>query len=134
MLKVPTPRILTWSANLDNPIGAEYILEERAAGERLGRLWYLWPMESKLEIISEVVQIEQQLACTVFNKLGCIYFEADMPTGETISTTPMLPSPSTDKYRLGPLVMEKLWRGDHQNPNLNRGPCKCSPYLQPLTD
>lgn len=125
MLKVPTPRILTWSADRHNPVGAEYIIEERAAGERLGGLWYQWAMDNKLGVISEIVRIEQRLASTAFERSGCIYFEADMPTGETISTMPLLPKSKTDKYRLGPLVNEKLWRGDDGNSDPERGPCKC---------
>ena len=124
VLKVPTPRIIDWSAESDNPVGAEYILEERATGERLGKLWYQYSMDSKFEIISEIVEIEQRLARTAFEKSGCIYLETDMPTGETISTNPELPSSKTHGYKLGPLVGNKFWRGDSRSFNPDRGPCK----------
>ena len=126
VLKVPTPRILTWSAKSDNPVGAEYILEERAPGERLGNSWYQWPMDSKFGIISEIVEIERRLACTTFNQSGCIYFETDIPTGEMISTAQELSSSKTDRYRLGPHVADKLWRDDSGSSSPDRGPCKWS--------
>lgn len=132
MLKIPTPRILTWSANPDNPIGAEYIIEESAVGECLDTLWYEWPGDNKLGIISEVVQIEQRLASTAFEKAGCIYFESDMLTGEEISTMPELHNSTTDRYRMGPLIMDKLWRGGYGDSDSDRGPCKWSPFFRPL--
>ena len=131
-MKIPTPRILAWSADQGNPVGAEYIIEERAAGERLGGLWYQWPLGCKLGIISEIVQIQQRLASTAFNTSGCIYFEADMPTGDKILTTPLLPTLETDRYRLGPLVMEKLWRDRCGKFDADRGPCKWSPCVLPV--
>ena len=32
-----------------------------------------------------------------------------MPIGEKISTMPELHSSETDRYRMGPLIMDKLW-------------------------
>lgn len=124
VLEIPIPRILAWSADSNNSVGAEYIIEEKAMGERLGGLWYQWPMDSKLGIISEIVLIEQRLASFAFKISGCIYFEADMPSGEKLSTTPALPGPKTEKYRMGPLVTDKLWRDKHVNTNSDRGPCE----------
>ncbi len=36
-------------------------------------------MRFKLEMISQIVEIERQLASTKFVKSGCIYFKDDIP-------------------------------------------------------
>lgn len=35
----------------------------------MGRLWYQWPVVSKLGIISQIVEIERRLAATAFKQV-----------------------------------------------------------------
>lgn len=129
-LHIPTPYVIAWSANRNNPVGAEYILEEKAPGKPLGGLWYQWPMKFRLDMISQVVEIERQLASTKFSKTGCIYFKDDIPDdvsgGNDLVTSPLLPSSVLDRFTLGPLVSSGMWRGDRNSMNMNRGPCEIS--------
>ncbi|KIM97540.1 hypothetical protein OIDMADRAFT_204366 [Oidiodendron maius Zn] len=131
VLNIPTPRIISWSADQNNPVGAEYILEEKAPGKPLGSLWYQWPMKDRLKLISQIVEIERQLTSTKFTQSGCIYFKGDIPENMSIdcklvSHVP-LQSSELDRFRLGPLTSSGLWRGDRAGMNMNRGP-----YNKPL--
>ncbi|KAK2766152.1 hypothetical protein FQN54_007668 [Arachnomyces sp. PD_36] len=130
-LNIPTPRIIAWSADRNNSVGAEYILEEKAPGVPLGSLWYQWPMESKLAMISQVVGIEHQLASVQFSKIGCIYFKHDVPGGmsggQSFTTDPPLPPSILDRFTLGSLVSEGMWRSDRASMDMKRGP-----YTSPL--
>ncbi|CAM5998866.1 unnamed protein product [Sphagnum balticum] len=61
VLDIPTPRIIAWSAQKTNSVGAEYILEERARGQPLWTLWQDWnrlPIIARFGIIRQVVEIE----------------------------------------------------------------------------
>ncbi|KAM5454352.1 hypothetical protein MaudCBS49596_002370 [Microsporum audouinii] len=84
VLDIPTPRIIAWSADQSNPVGAEYILEEKAPGTPLGMLWYQWKMKFRLEMIDQIIQIEGRLASTKFSKIGCIYFSDDFPVNQPL--------------------------------------------------
>jgi hypothetical protein len=129
VLHIPTPRIIAWSADRNNPVGAEYILEEKAPGKPLGSLWYQWPMKFKLEMISQIVEIERQLASTKFLKSGCIYFKGDIPDtfNDNRLITSVPPHSSVlERFTLGPLVSSGLWRGDRAAMDMNRGPCESS--------
>ncbi|KAM5499806.1 hypothetical protein McanMca71_006150 [Microsporum canis] len=136
VLNIPIPRIIAWSADQSNPIGAEYILEEKAPGTPLGMLWYQWKMKSRLEMIDQIIQIEGKLASTKFSKIGCIYFSDDFPDktpgGCILSTSSSLPSSVLERFTLGPLVSSDLWRGDRASMNLNCGPCKDPFQLWPF--
>lgn len=85
-------------------------------------------MEFKLEIISQIVEIEHQLASTKFTKSGCIYFKDDVP--ENMSRdgilVPGMPfhSSELERFVLGPLNSSGLWRHDRAAMNMNRGPCE----------
>ncbi|KAG4435755.1 hypothetical protein IFR05_008769 [Cadophora sp. M221] len=122
---IPTPRIIAWSAQKTNSVGAEYILEERARVQPLWTLWQDWdrlPMIARFGIIRQVVEIERKLTDTNFKHCGCIYFEADVPHGERLITT-RTTSPSTlERFRMGPLVSMDHWRKEKATMDLNRGP------------
>ncbi|RFU30085.1 hypothetical protein B7463_g6233, partial [Scytalidium lignicola] len=121
-LNIPTPRILAWCADQNNPVGAEYILEEKAPGVPLGSLWYQWPMKFKLQMIQQIVEIEQQLTSTKFMKSGCIYFKGDIPISTALVTKPPLRSSLLERFTLGPLVSSGLWRGHRAGMDMHRGP------------
>ncbi|RDL42516.1 Uncharacterized protein BP5553_02495 [Venustampulla echinocandica] len=126
VLNIPTPRIISWSADRNNPVGAEYILEEKAPGRPLGSLWCQWPMKFKLEIMEQIVEIEQRLASTKFVKSGCIYFRDDiaeeMSSDNAIITSMPWNLSLLKRFKLGPLVFSDPWRGDRTHMGMNRGP------------
>ncbi len=99
-------------------------------GQPLGSLWYQWPMKSRLEMVSQIVEIERQLASTTFVKSGCIYFRDDIPedmsSDNAIITSVSLHPSVLERCKLGPLVSSGLWRGDRARMDMNRGPCESS--------
>lgn len=79
MFDFPVPRILSWSTNsANNSVEAEYIIEEKAPGVRLGSVWKQWPRNLKLQLITQVVDLEKRLTSITFDKHGCIYFKRDL--------------------------------------------------------
>jgi hypothetical protein len=135
-LKLPTPRIYAYSWDAHNPVGAEYIIEERARGKPLGSLWYQWPTESCFSLVTQLVDLETKLTSVSFQKHGCIYYRKDLekkglriydlearilsPDG----STELLNTAVTDEFVLGPLTEARLWEGERATLNLDRGPCK----------
>lgn len=87
-------------------------------------------MKFKLEMISQIVEIERQLASTKFVKSGCIYFRDDIPedmcSDNAIITSVPLDSSVLGRFKLGPLVSSGLWRGERADMDMNRGPCESS--------
>jgi len=87
-------------------------------------------MRFKLEMISQIVEIERQLASTKFMKSGCIYFKDDIPENmsseNAIITSMSLQSSVLERFKLGPLVSSGLWRGDRAGMDMDRGPCEIS--------
>ncbi|KAK2805490.1 hypothetical protein FQN51_000316 [Onygenales sp. PD_10] len=129
VVNVPIPRVFAWSCDPANPVGAEYIIEEKAAGTRLGSLWHNWPRKSKLRVIEQVCKIEHGLTTTRFTKHGCLYFKQDLPTSLKEQNGPLLvePLPSVqstdlDRYVIGPLVSAELWSSGREDMDLDRGP------------
>ena len=127
VLNISIPRIITWSANRSNAVGAEYIIEEKAAGEPLGSLWKsldTLAMRDRMAIVDEVLGIEKRLTSMKFVRSGCIYFREDIPNSEPLQTDPPLPSQIADRFTMGPFVSNEYWSGQKAGMDLDRGPCK----------
>ena len=135
-LRLPTAKIYAYSCNPDNPVGAEYIIEEKISGVPLARVWYSWPKESKLALVAQLVECEKQMMSVCFLKHGCIYYKKDLEdkgiTAHALEARMLLPTgpsevlSSTDEFALGPLNRTILWQNERSTMDLERGPCKLS--------
>ncbi|KAI9837816.1 MAG: hypothetical protein M1819_006750 [Sarea resinae] len=137
LFNVPVPRVLAWSSDAaNNLVEAEYIIEEKAPGVRLGALWNQWPRELKLELIRQVVDIENILTTIPFPKHGCIYFKDDLRSLTGDAENLNIKSASTgalERFSIGPLVSTDLWTGTRGDMRLDRGPwLDPSEYTQAL--
>jgi hypothetical protein len=59
-------------------VGAEYVIEEKAAGEPLGSLWYGWDMDSRHELAAQLINFNIKLTSVSVSSHGCIYFKKDL--------------------------------------------------------
>jgi hypothetical protein len=79
-LDLPVPHIYASSSDPLNPVGAEYVIEEKTAGKPLGSLWYSWDMDSRHELVAQLINFNIKLPSVSFSSHGCIYFEKDLAT------------------------------------------------------
>ncbi|KAI1932580.1 hypothetical protein LOZ65_000569 [Ophidiomyces ophidiicola] len=68
------PKVLGYSANTDNSVGAEYILLEKVNGTPLGV-----SDKQRLKILMELVQLEAKLFVVQLPASGSIYYCHDLP-------------------------------------------------------
>lgn len=68
VLKLPVPRVFGWSSNSSNPVEAEYILMEEAKGTQLNESWTTMSLDTKIEVVSRIVDIEKKLLSVVFSQ------------------------------------------------------------------
>ena len=131
---IPVPQVYEWSSNASNQIGAEYILEEKAAGQPLGSLWESIPVSTKLYIVDQIVDMEKNLASFAFSRHGCIYYASDLQSTsckyELIETQRDYPSKSTagendplSSFAIGPSASPIFWEKQKATMKLDRGPC-----------
>ncbi len=116
-----------------NPVGAEYIIEEKAGGKPLGSLWYQWQTQSRLDLVTQLVDFETKLTSVTFRRHGCIYYKNDLEKkglpvydleAESLLADGLARRPVLEGFALGPLTEARLWDGEKLMMNLDRGPCK----------
>ncbi|OBT59176.1 hypothetical protein VE04_00660 [Pseudogymnoascus sp. 24MN13] len=73
-MDLPVPGVYSWSSNIFNPVGAEYIVMEKAGGVPLFQLWAKMTQLSKLELIKGLIKLENQLASIRFPAYGCLSY------------------------------------------------------------
>ncbi|KAK0119331.1 Phosphotransferase enzyme [Cadophora gregata f. sp. sojae] len=133
VLKLPVPRIHAFSSTPDNPVGAEYIIEEKAKGKPLGNLWRHWDTESQISLVTQLVNFETKLASVTFRRHGCIYYKKDLEMkglpaydleAESLCTDDLtqLNLIPTKELAIGPLTEARLWEGERSTMQLDRGP------------
>lgn len=133
ILGVPIPRVHAWSCEASNPVGAEYIIEEKAPGIPLGHVWNQITKATQLRIIDQIVDIEKKYISVHFPRHGCIYYRADLERRsqhciplDDLSIDNALTTSSDSplsSFALGPVNGTDFWGNERATMELDRGPC-----------
>ncbi|KAE8316763.1 phosphotransferase enzyme family protein [Aspergillus transmontanensis] len=75
---IPAPRVFSWSSDDSNPVGAEYVIMEKATGVPLFTQWGKMAEIDKLKLIRNLTKLEAQLAAVRFSAYGGLYRRADV--------------------------------------------------------
>ncbi|GFF46864.1 hypothetical protein IFM62136_00617 [Aspergillus lentulus] len=124
---VPVPRILTYSATDQNPVGSEYIIMEKAAGNELGDLWYTMAERQRLKMIFEIVKIEALLFSIQLPGYGSIYYEHELPP--SMRRIGLQQAGGNGKFCVGPDALYKWWQKGRSSLSTERGPFSETGYL-----
>ncbi|KFZ14671.1 hypothetical protein V502_05960 [Pseudogymnoascus sp. VKM F-4520 (FW-2644)] len=76
---LPVPSVYSWSSDILNPVGAEYIVMEKAKGVQLFQRWGEMKQLSKMELIKSLTKLENQLASIRFPAYGSLYLRDSGP-------------------------------------------------------
>lgn len=80
--KVPVPKLLAWNADASNPVGAEYVVTERATGCQLTEKWDEMDEEGHVELVKNLCRLEGELAAIAFPAYGSLYLQESMDDGD----------------------------------------------------
>lgn len=120
-LGVPVPRVLGWCSNRnDTPVGAEYIIMEKAPGIEIFRIWPDLDHLQKIKLVRELVKIEGKLAAATFPAHGSLYFR-DFAEAEGL---PLVHEAVNDDFVVGPSVSPTFWDDERERMDVDRGPCE----------
>ncbi|RDW68809.1 phosphotransferase family protein [Aspergillus mulundensis] len=92
---VPVSKVLAWSSDSSNPVGAEYTVMEKINGRQLVDVWGEMGQLQQFKLIQNLVQLESQLASLEFPGYGNLYFRHFAKHGSQ-------QIPIDDDYCIGP--------------------------------
>ncbi|KAF1953158.1 hypothetical protein CC80DRAFT_420717 [Byssothecium circinans] len=131
VLNLSVPRVYAYSLDPLNPVGAEYVIDEKAKGKPLGSLWYQWQTDSQLDLVAQLVDFETKLTSVSFQRHGCLYYKKDLEgkgdrafdlEARSQASVDFVKGLLTDEFALGPLTEAKLWEDGRATMDLDRGP------------
>lgn len=117
VLELPVPKILSYSASPDNPVGAEYIIMERVQGESLSSKWLSLTTDEVKHIMTQLTEMEQKVFSFRFPAYGSLYHKRDVLEDPHISL-------QVEDFCIGPVARRQFWRGERHQMELDRGPCE----------
>lgn len=118
---LPVPRILDWSDDSSNPIGAEYIIMENVAGVRLHERWSTMTSLQHMRCVKELSMMIKEMVAITFPGYGSLYF-SDAPFD------PHLKLELDHGFCIGPHCESTYWNCNtnenriYGNSNNNHGP------------
>lgn len=122
---LPVPDVYSWSSDSLNPVGAEYIVMEKAGGVQLFKQWSEMTQLSKLELIKTLTKLENQLASVQFPAYGSLYLRDSCP--DLVRYQPLDTSgDSTGSYCVGSSCERAYMLESNISlmKNVDMGPCK----------
>jgi hypothetical protein len=123
----PAPKVLAWDASSDNNVGCEYIME-KCEGEILANV-----PDTSLDSCHHIFDIANMLSGLggiLFSQYGSIYYKEDVEP--LLQARPLYaegrpPDDCSERFRVGPSVERRFYRGERTRLLIDRGPCKILP-------
>ncbi|KAF1846161.1 uncharacterized protein K460DRAFT_313337 [Cucurbitaria berberidis CBS 394.84] len=81
--KVPVPRVLAWSSDPSNSVGAEYIMMEKAPGVQLYKVWGEMSDWDQLCVVKQLTKLEGEMTRIRFPASGSLYLCESMGNDDT---------------------------------------------------
>jgi hypothetical protein len=97
---IPVPRVLSWSADATNAIGAEYIIMEELPGVLLQNVWDEMEIADQLRCIQSLGHFCKELCEPRFPAYGSLFLR----DGGSLDTIPV-----DETYCIGPVCMPTQW-------------------------
>ncbi|PGH10605.1 hypothetical protein AJ80_07456 [Polytolypa hystricis UAMH7299] len=122
--QVPVPKVLAWSSDSSNPIGAEYILMEKAPGVQLFKRWGDMSDYDQLLLVKGLAKMERELTNIPFPANGSLYLRESMASNDKYELLNPDMDP-TGQFCIGP-PCEQGWISQNEmassQSHLNLGP------------
>ena len=146
-MQIPVPQIYAWSARVDNPVGAEYIIMEEAPGTKLEDVWDGLPLADRIAIMKDLISIEKKLLSISFSRYeaaptldhetysrlsyGNLYYSNELVGGAVIAEVvgdvfSEVKSDVSKRFVIGPVVESGFWSKERSSMDIDRGPCMLS--------
>ncbi|KZF23492.1 phosphotransferase enzyme family protein [Xylona heveae TC161] len=115
---IPSPKIYAWNARAaESPVGAEYIIMEKADGVLLSSKWPLMSTKEKHQLTQSIIAFERSLLAHKFENIGSIYYERDL-----VDSQDKFPATAYSGFVVGPTTDRKFLEDGRRKVKTDKGP------------
>ncbi|KAM5444027.1 Phosphotransferase enzyme [Microsporum ferrugineum] len=119
-LGIPVPKVLSWSSHALNPVGAEYIIMDKASGCSLAQVWPRLKNDEKRDIVQAIVSFDVKIRNSPLGGFGSLYYPRDIPS--EIKHLPAFKSKDCGRWVLGPTTDRRFFDDGKGELSIDRGP------------
>jgi hypothetical protein len=119
---LPVPKVYGYCATIDNPVGVEYLLMEKAPGVSLESRWSSFTEQEIEELANSMVEIEAKLFSIRFGAIGSLYFKKDIVRNLQAPLYQEDFEEASSQFCIGPIADYKFWSGLRAGMDLRRRP------------
>ena len=132
ILKTPIPKVLAWNSKPhENPVGAEYIIMEKAPGIELEYVWPSLDIKDRLVIVKTIATFQKAWTSVSFKKFGSLYYKSDLKEvvqDGTLYTNADGNDIMDENFAIGPSTGREMIDNGRRAVNFDRGPCKIAAF------
>ncbi|KAL5499063.1 hypothetical protein ACEPAH_1581 [Sanghuangporus vaninii] len=123
-LDLPVPRVLAWCADRrKTPVGAEYIIMEKAQGTELFRVWPRLDLKQKKAVVDQWIGIEKALLRSSANGYGSLFHKnVVLPNSSFVDL--WTDGVKESDFVVGLHVGSAFWAKERKELDIDRGPWK----------
>lgn len=128
------PKVLAWnSRSQTTPVGAEYIIMEKAPGIQLSKVWEGMHSRDKYIIVKQLVGFDKLFTQVKFPAYGSLYYSHDLPMPTPSVALPAMDVAGCQKFFVvGPTNNRKYFDDGRGALEFDRGPCKFNWLILPF--
>ncbi|KAJ5477435.1 phosphotransferase enzyme family protein [Penicillium diatomitis] len=107
ILDTPAPRVYAWNSQAKtHPVGAEFIIMDKAEGVPLSQVWSTMKLPQKLQVLLAVTRLQKQWLSVSFSHYGSLYYTGDaqppagnhyIKDGKVVSDSEFVIGPATGR-------------------------------------
>ena len=120
----PVPVVYEWSSNARaNPVGAEYMIMEKARGTELQNIWYSMDIKQRMDTVGKIANFEKRLLELPLPAYGSIYFKDTEIIGDA-NKVDIVTEAAREKFCVGPSTEYLWWYQGRNRLSVQQGSCE----------
>lgn len=134
VLSTPVPQVFAWNSRASNPVGAEYIIMEKASGVPLRSVWGELKLNDRLKIVMKIFNYMKTWTSVSFQQQGSLYYASDVesPVTGLLYESPAGYSTADSRYTIGRSVGRDWIDEERRDLQISAGPCEFPCPLSPF--
>ncbi|KAJ5096606.1 hypothetical protein N7456_007327 [Penicillium angulare] len=125
ILDTPVPRVHAWNSDANaHPVGAEFIIMDKANGVPLSRVWETMKLSQKAQVLVAMIRLHTKWLNVSFSHYGSLYYAKDLslpPAGSHYMKDGKIIKESG--FVIGPTTARDWVDAERSSLDIDRGPC-----------
>ncbi|XRM48499.1 hypothetical protein ABZX51_011417 [Aspergillus tubingensis] len=125
VLETPVPRVYTWNSHAEShPVGAEFIIMEKAAGVPLSHVWETLKLPQKLQVLLAMIRLQKKWLSVSFSHYGSLSYAKDIKASSPEDTHYIKDGKAVkdSQFAIGPTTGRDWCDASRSLLDINRGP------------